>query len=275
VASGNNTRSWAKSSVIGLLLVAGCGREPAAPPPTATAAPAGPSQASVQPAPAARPTPSPAIAAAVANPARPAADVARDADRKPAETLAFYDVKPGQIVLELVAGGGYFTELLSRTVGDTGHVVATREAPERIANGRLPNVTAAPDQDWGLAPDSADLAFTALNYHDLINLKVDRASLLANVFTALKPGGTFAVIDHSAAAGSGTRDVGTLHRVDEAVVVSEIEAAGFELVETSDLLRNPSDPRTLAVFDPAIRGKTDCFMLKFRKPTASGTAAGA
>ncbi len=242
-------RAWVITSLVGaLLVVAGCTHTSSA---TKQAPP---------------PTVSKAIAAAVGDPARPAADVERDADRKPAQTLAFFDVKPGQIVFEFVAGGGYFTELLSRTVGPTGHVTATRVAKERIADGRLANVTAVEDSAWGLAPNSVDLAFTALNYHDVVNLKIDRTPLLANIMTALKPGAIFAVIDHSAQSGSGARDVGTLHRIDEAQVVAEVKAAGFELVGTSDLLRNPNDARTLAVFDPAIRGKTDQFMLKFRKP---------
>jgi len=211
----------------------------------------------------------PAIAAAVSSPQRPAEDVARDADRRPAEVLAYFGVEPGDTILELVAGGGYFTEILSRAVGSGGHVFATRLAPERIAGGRLPNVTAIADTSWGLAPDSVDLAFTALNYHDLINLKVDRAALLAGVLNVLKPGGTFAVIDHAAAPDSGIRDVGTLHRVDEAVVVDEVTAAGFELIDTSALLRNRDDDRSLPVFDPAIRGKTDQFVLNFRKPAAT------
>jgi predicted methyltransferase len=251
--------------VCGTLLATACDRQPTAPPPAQSTPPAPAVQ--TQPAEAAS-APSAAIAAAVANPARPTEDVARDADRKPAETLAFFDVKPGEVVFEFVAGGGYFTELLSRVVGPSGHVSATRLAPERVAEGRLSNVTAIGDSDWGLAPNSVDLVFTALNYHDVINLKVDRAPLLANMYKALKPGGILAVIDHSAEAGSGARDVGTLHRVDEAVVLAEVKAAGFELVGTSDLLRNPNDARTLAVFDPAIRGKTDCFVLKFRKPPA-------
>jgi predicted methyltransferase len=208
----------------------------------------------------------PAIAAAVANADRPAEDVARDADRLPALVLTYFDVHPGEVVFELVAGGGYYTELFSRTVGESGRVIATRLAPERLAGGRLPNVTAADDRDWGLAPDSVDLLFTSLNYHDLINLKVDRPALLQSMLTILKPGGTFGVIDHSAEAQSGTRDVGTLHRVDEAAVASEISAAGFELVDTSELLRHPDDDRTLPVFDSKIRGKTDQFILKFRKP---------
>jgi len=267
------SRHWLARSAMPLMclvLTTACGGEPTATTtapvePTTTAAPAA-IQRTAAPAVA---TVSAAIAAAVANPARPADDVARDADRKPAQTLMFYGVEPGDEVFEFVAGGGYYTELLSRVVGESGHVTATRVAPERITGGRLPNVTAADDGEWGLAPNSVDLIFTALNYHDVINLKVERAPLLANMLAALKPGGIFAVIDHSAEAGSGVRDVGTLHRVDESVVVAEVEAAGFELVETTDLLRNPADARTLAVFDPGIRGKTDCFVLKFRKPPTS------
>jgi predicted methyltransferase len=253
---------------VGIVTIGGCSKpsEPAAP--AAPAEPTAPSTTASPAAPATAVSATAAIAAAVADPARPQADVARDADRKPADTLTFYGVKPGDLVFEFVAGGGYFTEILSRVVGSTGRVVATRVAPERIADNRLPNVTAAADNDWGLAPDSVDLAFTALNYHDVINLKVDRGPLLANIYKILKPGGTFAVIDHSAEVGSGQRDVGTLHRVDEQLVISEVKAAGFELVGTSDLLRNPADKRTLAVFDPSIRGKTDCFVLKFRKPPA-------
>lgn len=250
------------SLIAGLLVLAACDRKPPAPPaPDAATTPA----AHTTP-PAVDSSAAAAIASAVANPARPAEDVAHDADRKPAETLTFFEVRPGEVVFEFVAGGGYFTELLSRTVGDTGRVVATREDAKRIADNRLPNVTAAEDGEWGLAPDSVDLIFTAQNYHDVVNLKVERPPLLKNFLTILKPGGIFAVIDHSAEAGSGARDVGTLHRIDEATVVSEIEAAGFELVGDSELLRNPNDARTLAVFDPAIRGKTDQFVLKFRKP---------
>jgi predicted methyltransferase len=254
------------SLIAGLLVVAACDRQPAAPP--ATDASATPAAQATPPAAksSAASSATAAIAAAVANPARPADDVAHDADRKPTETLAFFEVKPGEVVFEFVAGSGYFTELLSRTVGDTGRVVATREDPKRIADKRLPNVTAAEDREWSLAPDSVDLIFTAQNYHDVVNLKVERPPLLRNFLTILKPGGIFAVIDHSAETDSADRDVGTLHRIDEAMVVSEIKAAGFELVDTSDLLRNPNDARSLAVFDPAIRGKTDQFVLKFRKP---------
>jgi predicted methyltransferase len=242
--------------VVAFTTIVGCGAALAAP---------------STPAPSAQSTPADAqaIAAAIANPARPQDDVARDADRKPAQTLEFYGVKPGEHVFEFVGGGGYFTELLSRTVGPNGSVAVSRLQPARIADNRLPNVTAVPDNEWGLAPNSVDLAFTALNYHDVVNLKVDRVAWLANIFKILKPGGTFAVIDHSAETGSGDRDVGTLHRVDERLVVSEVTAAGFELVGTADFLRNPNDTRELRVFDPSIRGKTDCFVLKFRKPTAS------
>ena len=251
MASKNNGyRAWVRTSLVAALLVAGCTQ----------------TSASKQ---APQPTVSKAIAAAVGDPARPAADVERDADRKPAQTLAFFDVKPGQVVFEFVAGGGYFTELLSRTVGDR-RATSPRRGSRRSASPTAgwPNVTAVEDSVWGLAPNSVDLVFTALNYHDVVNLKIDRGPLLANILTILKPGGIFAVIDHSAQSGSGARDVGTLHRIDEAQVVDEVKAAGFELVGTSDLLRNSNDARTLAVFDPTIRGKTDQFMLKFRKPLA-------
>jgi predicted methyltransferase len=267
---------WMLTVVLGGAVLAGCEREDARAPaaqnePTkvtqvpAELEPAKVTTVTVTP----PPEIPPAIASAVANPDRPAADVARDADRRPAEVLAYFGVDPGDTILELVAGGGYFTEILSRVVGKSGHVFATRLAPERITGGRLPNVTAIDDTNWGLAPDSVDLAFTALNYHDLVNLKVDRATLLKSVLSVLKPGGTFAVIDHAAAPDSGSRDVGTLHRIDEQFVIDEVTGAGFQLLDTSALLRNRDDDHTLPVFDPSIRGKTDQFILNFRKPVSA------
>ncbi len=209
------------------------------------------------------------IAAAVANTDRPDEDTARDADRRPGQVLAFVGVQPGMDVLEFVAAGGYYTEILSRAVGDNGHVYATRLDDKRIADNRLPNVTAVGDQDWGLEPGSVGLVFTALNYHDLFNVEgLDRNALLKRFYDVLKPGGTFAVVDHAAQPGSGSRDTNTLHRVDEQTVVSEITGAGFELVDESDVLRHPEDDHTRKVFDEGIRGKTDRFVLKFIKPAA-------
>jgi predicted methyltransferase len=223
--------------------------------------------------------PADAVAAAVAHPDRPESDRQRDADRKPAEVLRFYGVAPGMKVADLMAGGGYFTELLSRLVGEEGHVYAQNNAvalkrfadaamTERLKDGRLANVTRLDREleDPGLPAGELDAAFLVLFYHDTYWMKVDRPAMNRQVLAALKPGGIYAVIDHHAQAGSGDRDVQRLHRVDAQLVKKEILAAGFELVEESDLLRHPEDDRTRNVFTPGLRGKTDQFIYKFRKP---------
>jgi predicted methyltransferase len=224
------------------------------------------------------------ISAAVADGSRPDADKQRDADRKPAETLVFAGVKRGESVAELLPGGGYFTRILSKAVGPQGKVLAV--VPPRPANApadrpdpavRLAGLTG----DAGYAnvtvlqqplatvsvPAPVDLVFTAQNYHDLHNVpSLDVAVFNKSVFEALKPGGYYVVLDHSAEAGSEVRDTSTLHRIDEATVKKEVMAAGFEFAGGSNILANAADPRTAKVFDPAIRGKTDQFILKFRKP---------
>jgi predicted methyltransferase len=117
------------------------------------------------------------------------------------------------------------------------------------------------------ASEPADVVFTALNYHDVHNVpNLDIAAFNKSIFDALKPGGVYVVLDHAAAAGSGLRDTSTLHRIDEEAVKSEVLAAGFVLAAQSKVIQNPVDDHTLAVFDSAIRGKTDQFILKFRKP---------
>ena len=224
------------------------------------------------------------IAAAVADSNRPDADKQRDANRKPAESLAFAGVKPGAQVAEFFPGGGYFTRIFSKAVGGTGHVYAL--VPERPADAPadLPdfaakvkaiaadpnyaNVTVTVQSMAKLAPPvPVDLVWTSLNYHDLHNLAgVDVAAFNKLMFDALKPGGIYVVLDHAAAAGSGARDTKTLHRIDPETVKTEVLAAGFKLVGSSDLLHQAADDHTLKVFDPAIRGKTDQFILKFRKP---------
>jgi predicted methyltransferase len=223
------------------------------------------------------------IKAAVADSNRPAADKERDAGRKPGETLEFLGVKSGQKVGELLPGGGYFTRLFSKAVGPKGHVYAL--VPERPANAPadMPDLAAkvkaiAADPHYTnvsvvvaplttLAPPApVDLVFTSQNYHDLHNFPVDVVGYNKGVLNSLKPGGLYVVLDHSAAAGSGLRDTKTLHRIDAEVVKKEVTDAGFEFVGASDALANAADPRTATVFDPSIRGKTDQFILKFRKP---------
>jgi predicted methyltransferase len=224
------------------------------------------------------------IAAAVADSGRPDSDKQRDANRKPAETLAFIGVKRGEKIGELLPGGGYFTRILSKAVGPNGRVFAL--VPQRPANAPadMPDMAArvkviSDDANYAnvsivqlplaslAAPEPVDLVFTAQNYHDLHNVPgFDIAQFNKGVFDSLKPGGLYVVIDHSAEAGSGVRDTGTLHRVDKDAVMNEVTAAGFQLVAGSDMLASAADPRTAKVFDPSIRGKTDQFILKFRKP---------
>lgn len=218
------------------------------------------------------------ISTAVADPARPAEDKARDADRKPAECLAFAGVKEGDQVVDFLPGGGYFTRIFSKAVGPKGHVLALLPAgvPEKFTLGakaiaadkaNYGNVTEAEEKTSELPAGSVDLFWTAQNYHDLKNLpNADTVAFDKAVFAALKPGGVYLIIDHSAPAGSGATDTNTLHRIEQKVVEDEVVSAGFKLDGTSDLLKNPNDPRTAKVFDPSIRGKTDQFVLKFRKP---------
>jgi len=222
------------------------------------------------------------VAAAVADPARPAQDVARDAARKPAQMLAFTGVKPGDKVVDLMPGGGYFTRLFSAAVGPSGVVYAFVPAemapyakPKPAPNGSpadpsRPNIISlvAPVNSFS-PPQPVDIVWTSQNYHDLHDSFAKPADITlinAAVFRALKPGGVYVVLDHTALPGSGLSATETLHRIDPAVVRAEVEAAGFQFVGESDAVRNPDDPHTAKVFDPSIRGKTDQFVFKFRKP---------
>lgn len=210
---------------------------------------------------------------------RPDEDIARDALRKPQEVMDFFEIDTGSRVVELMAGGGYYVDLLSRRVGPTGKVwahntpfVLDRFAEPRIAarleNPALSNVARLDTElEDPKLPEDLDAVMIVIFYHDLYWQEVDRAAMNTAIFEALAPGGVFGVIDHSAAEGHGSDDVKTLHRVEESMVVSEITAAGFVLEESSDLLRNPDDKLDYNVFDPPDgRDKTDRFVLRFRKP---------
>jgi predicted methyltransferase len=219
------------------------------------------------------------IAAAVADPARPAADRARDALRKPAACLAFAGVRPGMKVAELFPGKGYFTRLFSRVLGPTGHLYEVTPPPKE--SGEPVSVKAiADDPHYGhnitvllesvkdfSVPRPVDLVWTSQNYHDLHNVPgLNVADFDRAVYKALKPGGIFLVLDHVAPSGSGFSDTDTLHRIDPEAAKKEILSAGFQFVGESSVLRNPNDPHTNKVFDPSIRGRTDQFIYKFRKP---------
>jgi predicted methyltransferase len=220
------------------------------------------------------------IAKAVADPSRPAADTARDAARHPGEILAMAELKPGQTVVDYVMGGGYFTRIISGSVGPNGVVYAYQPAEfikfmpkygedQKTVTAALANSKALNGPMTALdLPDNVDAVITVQNYHDM-HLKpfpVDTAAKAnAEIFKSLKPGGVFLVIDHAALAGATTAP-DALHRIDIAQVKTEVEAAGFKLEAESPLLADKADTHTVSVFDPSIRGKTDQFILKFRKP---------
>jgi len=225
-----------------------------------------------------------AIAAAVADPSRPATDRARDANRKPAEVLAFAGVKPGDKVADYAAGNGYFSRIFSAVVGPKGHVYASVPSPlftySNIVKGigelqawavPHPNVsvTFAASLDAARYPEKLDLFWISQNYHDLKDPfmgPVDMAAFNKAVYAALKPGGVYLVLDHVAAKGSPADVTDTLHRIEPSVVRREVEAAGFKFDGESPLLANPADPHTQGVFNAAIQGRTDQFIYRFRKP---------
>ena len=222
------------------------------------------------------------VAAAVAGANRPDADKQRDDGRKPAETIAFAGLKPGQTIADFLPGTGYYDRIFSGVVGAKGHVYAFYPAEMKAfsksplpADGTKPfdkydNVTSVstPANDFAL-PAPVDMVWISDNYHDIHDpffAPAEVAKVNAAVFKALKPGGIYLVLDHAAPAGSGLADTNTTHRIDEVVVKTEVEAAGFQLVGESDALRNAADDHSKLVFDPSVRGHTDQFILKFRKP---------
>ena len=219
----------------------------------------------------------PAIAAAVADSGRPDADKARDASRKPAETVAFAGVKPGMVVAELGAGGGYYTRILAKAVGPKGKVFALVTAGQAARPGALdaikavaaayPNVSVVTvDFATMMLPEKADLFWTTENYHDFHNgPTANIVGLDKSVFDNLKPGGIFYVEDHSAAPGAGLEATSKVHRMDVAVAKTELTAAGFKLDKEGDVLHNPADNRTAANSEGG-HFATDRFMLRMKRP---------
>ena len=257
-------------------LSAGCGQQ-SADQPSADAAPAIP--AAVQ---SDAPT---AIAAALASTERLAGDADEDARRYPGEVLAFLGLEPGMRVLDFFAGGGYYTELLSRVVGADGTVIAYNDAlfakffgerlNERLSGGRLANVKplVAEARDLALEPGELDAAVFVMSFHDLYHrpeggsATTDVPQVIAKVFEALKAGGVVLVQDHTANAGAEVIEAAnSLHRIDPEAVKREFAAAGFMFDGESPLFANPADDHSKGIFDPAIRGSTDRFMLRFSKP---------
>jgi predicted methyltransferase len=222
---------------------------------------------------------------AVDSPGRPAADRALDAGRRPEQMLAFFGIAPGMKVGEIFAGGGYTTQLLSLAVGPAGTVYPQNPVfpPEskrigdafnaRLKNPALKNVVATStnfdaDDLMGTPPGSLDVVVTNMNYHDLVLVGVDRDKVNGAVFKALKAGGVYGIVDHSAKPRTGAGDV-KLHRIDEDFLIAEVEKAGFKLAAASSALRHPEDDRAWVTSPQAARarrGTSDRFMLKFVKP---------
>lgn len=233
---------------------------------------------------------SPAIAGsiqdAVSLPGRLASDRDRDATRKPEAVLRFFSVEPGMTVLDLYSGGGYYTELLARAVGEHGSVVAHNnkaylayakdELELRYSQDRLKNVVriSQENNELDLESEQFDLAVIVLGFHDLYYVdekngwpRIDDGKMLAELFESIKPGGTLGIVDHAAKPGAPLWETAqTLHRIDPTQVRTLIEKAGFAYVGESDVLRNPDDDTSKPMFDPAIRGKTDRIVYRFKKP---------
>ncbi|WP_292230095.1 hypothetical protein [Brevundimonas sp.] len=214
---------------------------------------------------------------AVADPKRPAEEVARDALRHPSEILAFAQVAPGDKIADIRPGAGYFSRLFSDVVGPTGRVyafvpnrTAERENPTAdLLVAAYPNITRVNGLlDSMTYAEPLDLIFMSQEYHDfhISGFNTDVAKMNAAVFAALKPGGLYVVIDHQAAAGTGISVVSTLHRIEGDYLKREVQAAGFVFDGESQVVANPADDHSLNVFDAAIRGKTDQFVYRFRKP---------
>ena len=225
-----------------------------------------------------------AIDAAVNDPGRPAADRERDQRDHPAELLRWFGLKPGMVVVDLFAGGGYFSEIVGSVVGDTGRVYMHNNAAylsfdgdalnARVAGGRLKDVVRLDAEvgKLGIPQASVDLVLMVMTYHDLYfksdDWSVEPAPLFAEVSAMLKPGGILAIVDHAAAADTGSSAAQKLHRIDQAFAIKDIESRGFKLTGTLDLLHVAADDHSKSVFDPAIRGKTDRFVLRFVKTAA-------
>lgn len=269
-----------------LLLASACASKPSptpttTPAPSATAVAAAPSSSATPETPALD-IPAP-IRAAIDAEDRSEADLALDAGRHPDELFAFFEVKPGMRVAELMAGTGYTAELLARIVGPEGEVYgqnnafvlekfAERPWSERLkapVNANVIRVDRELEDPLPAEAKDLDAVFLVLFYHDSVWMETDRAAMNGAIYDALKPGGIYAVVDHAAAEGAATSVAKTLHRIEESVVRSEIEAAGFTLEREGDFLRNSDDARDWNASPSASgerRGKSDRFVLKFQKP---------
>ncbi|MEI7933421.1 MAG: methyltransferase [Alphaproteobacteria bacterium] len=222
--------------------------------------------------------------AAVADAGRPAADTARDENRKPADMLAFAGIGPGKVVVDMLPGSGYFTRIFAKAVEPSGRVYAYFGSQY---DARLKGQGKDPDNQFAdlkqtypnlgvihgplpqfVTPQPVDVVWTSQNYHDMHNKQyaMDVNEVNKAIFKSLKPGGYYVIIDHKAAEAAGDDVTESLHRIKETTVKNEVEAAGFKLVAESKDLNYASDDGTKRVFEADVKGKTNQFMLKFQKP---------
>ena len=220
---------------------------------------------------------------AVAHEGRPAGDLTRDRIDHPAEVLRLSGIRPSMVVADFLAADGYYSELLSYLVGPKGHVyLLNNEAYDKWSENqwqgrveRLPNVVheTVPVEHLGLPPASLDAILLIKVYHDFYwhpnegpwPKDIDPDAVLTEIARVVKPGGTLLLVDHAAKPGTGSADAGTIHRIDEQYARRDFEKHGFELVSTSDVLRRPDDPREQITYKGEMVGKTDRFVMVFRK----------
>ena len=267
----------ALGSVLAFALISGCGEQT----PEATTDPE-PAAAAVVESTAAAVS---IYEAAVATATRPEEDRASDEGRKPAQVLEFAGIEPGMTVLDMFSGSGWYAEIIAHVVGDSGHVIAHsnevykkfvgESLAERFAGGRVPNteILMAENNHLTLEENSLDAVMLGLSFHDIYNenaeygwVLLDGPAFLAELKKGLRPGGIVAVVDHKAEAGAPAETGNTLHRIDPAIVVADMEAAGFVCEAISDMLSNPHDDLAQSVFTEGIRGKTDRMVMRFRNP---------
>lgn len=222
---------------------------------------------------------------ALSHPDRSDTDKALDAKRKPAMFIDFLGIEQGMSVIDIFAGGGYYTEIVSRLVGEDGFVTLYNNSPwdrfvgeavdKRLSGDRLPNVDrlVAPPEDLIDLPDKYDVAIFVLGMHDIYYTDeengwpaIDKERFLKGIYNVVADGGVLGVIDHNARPGTDPEVVGEeLHRIDPAIIIEDLEDVGFEFEAQADFLRNPEDDLTVNVFDDSIRRRTDRSVLKFRK----------
>jgi len=222
---------------------------------------------------------------ALQKPGRLPADIERDARSRPDVTLPLLKLKKGDLVVDIFGGGGYYSELVATMVGEEGEVLllnnaaykgfAAKGIAARLENRDIGSVTIydVEAEDMDLGENELDAALLVMSYHDLYHVDepngwraIDSADFLGQIYRGLKPGARFLIVDHQAAPGSGKSAAQALHRIDVEFAKQDIGSQGFKLVASSDALRNPDDNYELMVFDPAVRGKTDRFVLVFEKP---------